>query len=102
MIPGINMAGSYMHYQRQITAKDTTPSVAQAQLSSENNSVDYKVNLSNEKNKIEQEYSGKQASLEQEHEAKLKQLEAQYNREQSRIEQEYSIKKRSLNINIYA
>ncbi len=102
MIPGINMTGSYMHYQRQITAKDTTPSGSSANSSSESNNVDYKINLSTEKNNLEQEYAGKQATIQQEHETKIKQLEVQYNREESRIEQEYTMKKRALTLNVYA
>ncbi|MBF0229291.1 MAG: hypothetical protein HQK63_06815 [Desulfamplus sp.] len=104
MISGINMTGSYMQYQRQVIAQDTTPLLSSDKPSSENksNNSDYEVNLSGEKNKIEQEYSGKQTSLKQEHENKIKQLDMQYSREQSQIEQEYSMKKRALSVNLYA
>ena len=104
MIPGINIAGSYMHYQRQITAKEvTTPSVSEVKSPPEdkNSSSDYKINLSREKNRIEKDYSNKQSTLEQEHEKKISQLETQYNRQQSQLEQEYSVKKRTLNLSVY-
>ncbi|MBF0376500.1 MAG: hypothetical protein HQK72_03350 [Desulfamplus sp.] len=104
MISGINMTGSYMQYQRQAIAQDTTPLLSSDKSSSESrsNNSDYEVNLSSEKSKIEQEYSGKQTSLKQEHENKIKQLNIQYSREQSQIEQEYNMKKRALSLNVYA
>jgi len=104
MIAGINMTGSSSYYQRQVTnAKDTTPLVSSGESGSKDSSADYKVDLSTEKNKIEQEYSGKESALKKEHETKIKQLEAQYNREQNQIEQEYTMKKRALgSLNIYA
>ncbi len=104
MIPGINTAGSYVHYQRQIAAKDVTApfvSEVKSQPEDKNSSSDYKINLSREKNKIEQDYSNKQSTLEQEHKKKIIQLESQYDKQQSQLEQEYSIKKRSLNFSVY-
>lgn len=107
MIPVINMTGSYMHYQRQINANDTTLSASPVQSSQslseiKNSTPDYKVNLSTEKNNIEREYSKKEAMLEQEHNNRIKQLEAQYSREQNRIEQEYDMKKRAISLSVYA
>lgn len=105
MRPVIDMTGSYMHYQRQISANDTNLSASPVQSSSKSQTSsgpDYKVNLSGEKNKLEQEYLRKETTLEQEHNNKIKQLEAQYNREQNRIEQEYNMKKRAMGLSIYA
>lgn len=104
MITGINVTGSSVYYQRQLTnAKDTTPPVTPTELSPKNSSSDYKVDLSTEKSKIEQEYSSKQTALKQEHDTKVEQLTAQYSREQNKIEQEYTMKKRALTtLNLYA
>ncbi|MBF0469003.1 MAG: hypothetical protein HQK61_08980 [Desulfamplus sp.] len=103
MIAGINMTGSSIYHQRQISsAKDATPLVHSTETSTANTNADYKVDLNAETNKIRQEYSAKQTSLKKEHETKIKQLESQYNREQNQIEQEYTTKKRALRLNVYA
>ncbi|MBF0204887.1 MAG: hypothetical protein HQK67_11420 [Desulfamplus sp.] len=104
MIPGINMTGSSMHYQRQLTVvKDIIPPpVSQDNSSAKGNGADYKVNLNTQTNRIEQEYSAKKEKIQQEHATDIKQLEMQYSMEQKQIEQEYTMKKRSLGINIYA